>query len=230
MVYPNGIDWGTTVMCLATVVLAVVTCWYAVLTRQTVREMRRQSESMTKQVEVAQRTSETAARSVEEMVAARKAEFIPIIAADVPMIDPDSGRRLPLLTFKNIGRFVARQVWICYGCWPEGGSQLWIDSEPKGHWDAVLPGLPLVVDYEGWNSFKTSYPQLFEGAPPAALAEFVYTDVFGNRYRSMVLIREPSSSERPMTIYWGEMPQGSAPRKAGLERRESPKDFPGVVE
>jgi hypothetical protein len=202
----HGIDYTA----IATVALVVVTAVYVWLTGRTLR--------------FARLAAEAAEVSAREMRLAREAEFAPII---IGRTSPFDRNPVPSHWFENVGKFVAQHVFLFLGALPVGSSTLWIDSATPPHLrDVVQPGLPWAIAFDEVKSFRASHPQLFADPRTLTLAEFLYTDLFGNWYRSLIVL---DTNNPPYVLYWGRI---TVPpdRKFGVERRTSAAEWPGTVE
>ena len=216
----------------ATVVLALVTLRYVRLTERTLGEMRSQSASATEQVEIARKTAETAARSVEEMVRTREAGFAPLITWEGEKWETEDGLTgTPWYVFTNHGRFVALDV----RCYPGIQLQDWDEPRfdrgivysrhvlgPGARWE--IGRVPSGGDsFPLWNEVRTRYnPQR---KPRVDCAAFVYQDVFGKEYRS--LLRLPTAGEGPshnpwlIDLRWGKVGDANCPEIVFVEPTET---------
>lgn len=163
--YADGVDWGTTIMCLATLVLAGATIWNVRLVRETLREMK----------------------------AARQADFAPLIRLHREELGDRQGGVPPSYVFINSGRFVAMDITCYPGGVIEGWAGPRFDREillrfptqdSGGTFDIPSVLTDMGVLFAGFCEFRSKHNP--ENKLRVDCAAFTYEDIFGNQYRSLV--------------------------------------------
>ncbi len=172
---------------IVALLLVIVTVVYTFATRRMAAEMRKQTEIALAAAEAARASAEASQDAATEMKLSRVAEFAPRIVGDVVTLDPISGQGT--FVFKNVGRDVAQNIFVYIGVGSKDANKyrFFYDSPvEKRLFLTPTPDDTIHVEQRHFDEFSRRHAEIWEEDWYPFFVEFVYNDVFGYTYRSVV--------------------------------------------